>query len=66
MLAVCDAYEAMTSDRAYRPAMRPEAAAEELHALCRDRVRPAVVEALLSAVDQGPEAALAGSTGSKT
>src|SRR5205807_1213501 len=30
ILAVADAYEAMTSDRAYRPALTPEAAREEL------------------------------------
>ncbi len=50
IIAVADAYEAMTSDRAYRPALPPEKAAEELHRGAGRQFREDVVEALLRAV----------------
>jgi HD-GYP domain-containing protein (c-di-GMP phosphodiesterase class II) len=50
ILAVADAYEAMTSERPYRPALSPEQAAAELRAGAGDQFRADVVEALLRAV----------------
>ena len=49
IVAVCDAYEAMTSDRAYRSALSPEAAAQELRASAGTQFDPEVVEAFLVA-----------------
>ena len=42
----CDAYNAMTTDRVYRPAMRAEAALAELKANAGTQFDPAVVEAV--------------------
>jgi diguanylate cyclase (GGDEF)-like protein/putative nucleotidyltransferase with HDIG domain len=50
ILAVADAYEAMTSDRPYRPALGAEDAAEELRRESGSQFRSDVVEALLRAV----------------
>jgi diguanylate cyclase (GGDEF)-like protein len=50
VLAVCDAYEAMTSDRIYGPAIGAQAASEELRRCAGTQFEPAVVDALLSAV----------------
>jgi putative nucleotidyltransferase with HDIG domain len=50
ILAVADAYEAMTSDRPYRPALAAEDAAEELRRESGRQFRSDVVEALLRAV----------------
>jgi diguanylate cyclase (GGDEF)-like protein len=50
ILAVADAYEAMTSDRPYRPALTPDAAAEELRRESGRQFRAEVVEALLRVV----------------
>ena len=50
ILAVADAYEAMTSDRPYRPALAADAAAEELRREAGRQFRSDVVEALLRAV----------------
>ncbi len=47
IIAVCDAYHAMTSDRAYRQAMSPEVALAELQAGAGTQFDPAVVEAFL-------------------
>jgi diguanylate cyclase (GGDEF)-like protein len=47
ILAVADAYEAMTADRAYRPAMTPEAAQAELRRCAGGQFDPPVVEAFL-------------------
>lgn len=47
ILAVADAYEAMTADRVYRPALRPDAAREELRRYSGTQFDPAVVAALL-------------------
>jgi HD-GYP domain-containing protein (c-di-GMP phosphodiesterase class II) len=44
IVAVCDAYEAMTSDRPYRGALPPGAAASELCARAGTQFDPAVVE----------------------
>ena len=45
IIAVCDAYAAMTSKRAYRPAISTEAALEELQRHAGTQFDPAVVEA---------------------
>ncbi len=50
IIAVADAYEAMTSDRPYRPAMSHEEAAAELRAAAGSRFDRRVVEALLRAL----------------
>jgi diguanylate cyclase (GGDEF)-like protein/putative nucleotidyltransferase with HDIG domain len=50
ILAVADAYEAMTSDRPYRPALTPDAAADELRREAGKQFDREVVEALLRAV----------------
>jgi diguanylate cyclase (GGDEF)-like protein/putative nucleotidyltransferase with HDIG domain len=51
ILAVADAYEAMTSDRAYKPAMRVDEARRELRRCAGSQFDPRVVEALISALD---------------
>jgi diguanylate cyclase (GGDEF)-like protein/putative nucleotidyltransferase with HDIG domain len=50
ILAVADAYEAMTSERPYRPALTQEQAVAELRAGAGAQFRADVVEALLRAV----------------
>jgi HD-GYP domain-containing protein (c-di-GMP phosphodiesterase class II) len=50
ILAVADAYEAMTSPRPYRPALPADKAAEELRSGSGRQFRADVVEALLRAV----------------
>ncbi|SEH10324.1 diguanylate cyclase (GGDEF) domain-containing protein/HDIG domain-containing protein [Thermoleophilum album] len=50
IIAVADAYEAMTSDRPYRPAMSHDEAAAELRAAAGSRFDRRVVEALLRAL----------------
>jgi diguanylate cyclase (GGDEF)-like protein/putative nucleotidyltransferase with HDIG domain len=51
ILAVGDAYEAMTSDRVYRMAIGPEKAREELLRWSGKQFSPVVVEAFLHAID---------------
>ena len=51
IVAVCDAYEAMTADRAYREALLPHAARQELSANAGTQFDPAVVAAFLAAVN---------------
>jgi putative nucleotidyltransferase with HDIG domain len=48
VIAVCDAFHAMTSDRSYRKAMGVAAAEAELRAHAGSQFEPAVVEALLA------------------
>jgi len=50
IIAVADAYEAMTSERAYRPALTADAAAGELRREAGRQFRADVVDALLRAV----------------
>ena len=57
ILAVADAYEAMTADRVYRPALGQAAAREELEAGAGSQFDGVVVEALLTALDRMGEAA---------
>jgi HD-GYP domain-containing protein (c-di-GMP phosphodiesterase class II) len=51
ILAVADAYEAMTADRAYKAAMSAEDAREELRRCAGSQFDPRVVEALITALD---------------
>jgi HD-GYP domain-containing protein (c-di-GMP phosphodiesterase class II) len=48
ILAVADAYEAMTADRAYRAALGHDAAQEELRAGAGTQFDPEIVEAFLA------------------
>jgi diguanylate cyclase (GGDEF)-like protein len=58
IVAVCDAYEAITGDRRYREARAPEAAREELVRGAGRQFDPAVVAAFLEELDAPqPEAA---------
>jgi HD-GYP domain-containing protein (c-di-GMP phosphodiesterase class II) len=50
IVSCCDAYNAMTSDRAYRQSLRPEEAAAELRACSRSQFDPRVVDALLASL----------------
>jgi HD-GYP domain-containing protein (c-di-GMP phosphodiesterase class II) len=54
ILAVADAYEALTSDRSYRKALPREQAFQSLRADSGHRFDPAVVEMLI-AVESAPE-----------
>lgn len=47
ILAVADAYEAMTADRVYRPAMEPQEAVAELRRCAGSQFDPAVVAAFV-------------------
>ena len=57
ILAVADSYEAMTADRPYRKALSPEVAREELCRNAGGQFDPAVVEAFLGVLADGPAAA---------
>ena len=50
IISVCDAYHAMVSDRAYRPARTPEAAVAELRRCAGTQFDPMVVEAFCEAL----------------
>ena len=52
ILAVADAYEAMISDRVYKPSLSPEEAREELRRCAGSQFDAAVVEAFLTALDR--------------
>jgi HD-GYP domain-containing protein (c-di-GMP phosphodiesterase class II) len=51
IVAVCDAYEAMTADRSYRRALSHQIAIAELRANAGTQFDPAVVDAFVAAVD---------------
>ena len=51
IVAVCDAFSAMTTDRAYRPAMPTEAALAELRRCSGSQFDPVVVGALARSLD---------------
>lgn len=55
VVAVADAYDAMTSTRAYRRALRQEVAFAELRARAGTQFDPACVEALIGAVERRRE-----------
>ncbi len=56
IIAVCDAYDAMTSDRPYRPAMSTKAALAELRHNSGTQFDPAVVEIFAAAAGAPREA----------
>jgi HD-GYP domain-containing protein (c-di-GMP phosphodiesterase class II) len=60
IVAVADAYEAMTSDRPYREAIGYDAAMAELRRCSGTQFDPAVVEALIASLTR--EASRAGTT----
>jgi putative nucleotidyltransferase with HDIG domain len=51
IIAACDAFHAMTSDRPYRDALSPRQAAAELERCAGTQFDPAVIEALVAALD---------------
>jgi diguanylate cyclase (GGDEF)-like protein len=51
IIAVCDAYEAMTADRPYRPALSREAACAELRATAGSQFDPEIVEIFIRETD---------------
>ncbi len=53
VIAVCDAYHAMTEDRVYRRAMSAELALAELRRCSGSQFMPAAVEALITVVERG-------------
>jgi len=55
VIAVCDAYHAMTEDRVYREAMSVEGALAELRRCSGTQFMPAAVDALADAVAQGTQ-----------
>ena len=56
IVSVCDSYDAMTSDRAYRTAMSPELALSELHNCSGTQFDPRVLKAFVAAVKSSPAA----------
>ena len=54
IIAVADTYEAMTSDRPYRPALSPADALEAIRREAGSQFDPAVVAALARALDAAP------------
>jgi two-component system cell cycle response regulator len=57
IISVCDAYHAMVSNRAYRPARTPEAAVAELRRCAGTQFDPVVVDAFCEALAESPEPA---------
>jgi HD-GYP domain-containing protein (c-di-GMP phosphodiesterase class II) len=55
ILSVADAYEAMTSDRAYRPSIGQAAARAELERCSGAQFDPVVVDALLKVLQRDSE-----------
>jgi diguanylate cyclase (GGDEF)-like protein len=56
IIGVCDAFDAMTSDRPYRPRMSVEPALHELERCAETQFDPAVVEAFVAAIRSGEAA----------
>jgi HD-GYP domain-containing protein (c-di-GMP phosphodiesterase class II) len=54
IIAVADAYIAMTGERPYREAKSPESAVQELQTLSGTQFDPAVVEAFMHVVGEDP------------
>jgi HD-GYP domain-containing protein (c-di-GMP phosphodiesterase class II) len=52
IILACDAYEAMTHDRPYRPALSPESARQELRVNAGRQFDPRVVEALIQVLER--------------
>jgi diguanylate cyclase (GGDEF)-like protein len=59
IVSVCDAYEAMVTERSYRAAMSHEGACQELRRCAGAQFDPAVVEAFLAVTDGGEDEAAA-------
>jgi diguanylate cyclase (GGDEF)-like protein len=57
IVAVCDAYDAMTADRSYSEAIGPDAACRELRAMAGSQFDPAVVDAFLAELERADIAA---------
>ncbi|TMM12465.1 MAG: diguanylate cyclase [Actinobacteria bacterium] len=53
IIAACDAYHAMTSDRPYQAALRPEQAVAELRRCAGTKFDPGVVEVLSAEIEAG-------------
>ncbi|MBC7341057.1 MAG: HD-GYP domain-containing protein [Clostridia bacterium] len=67
IIAVCDAFDAMTSNRPYRAAMSPLAALEELKASAGTQLDPTLVQAFIRAYDRlGFDHQVAGKISSST
>ncbi len=60
ILLVADAYDAITSDRPYQPALSPEHAFTELHRCSGTQFDPRVVDAMLATAPAMCDLALAG------
>jgi diguanylate cyclase (GGDEF)-like protein/PAS domain S-box-containing protein len=56
IIAVCDSFDAMTSNRAYRTAMSTEGALSELHNCSGTQFDPAVIAAFVKAMSSQPAA----------
>ena len=65
VVAVCDAYNAMTSDRPYRRALPHDVARQELEACAGTQFDPRIVAALLRVLDRGAAAAEQRPTGGR-
>ena len=59
IIAVCDSFDAMTSDRPYRTAMSPEGALSELRRGAGTQFDPTVVEAFIATMAGGRRAGAA-------
>jgi hypothetical protein len=55
IVCACDAFNAMTTDRPYRPAMTGEAAVAEIEACAGTQFDPRVAKALLAVVEAGTD-----------
>ena len=51
IISVCDAYQAMTTDRSYRTAVAHEIACQELRRCSGSQFDPAIIDAFLAAID---------------
>jgi HD-GYP domain-containing protein (c-di-GMP phosphodiesterase class II) len=54
IITACDSYNAMTTTRAYRAALPPDVAAQELRDCAGSQFDPTVVAAVLAVIEQGP------------
>ena len=58
IIAVCDAFEAMVSDRCYAPGIGMDAALDELRRCAGNQFDPKVVEAFCAEISESPESLL--------
>jgi diguanylate cyclase (GGDEF)-like protein len=66
VLAVCDAFSAMTTTRPYRKALSVEQALEELRAAAGSQLDPELVAAFVDGIEHDPDAPLPGADRSGT